>query len=406
MRKVATFGVPLFALIAGTGWAQDFGREWMDRVTNQLEQERAPLRDQPLDVRFFAGERVYYDNNVYLENKDEDGDTVFVTFGNVRLDYAEESFDAALDLQANYNYYVHEDDASDDEERLYGRARWAGSQVQVEVAEIFRRESDPFIDPQIVERAERIVSDTMPRVTVWATDVLSFEASGTLQVVRFSDDIFEAGNNINYRVGLLGAYELPSGVQILLDGGYLLIDYDNDPTDTVNPGPPDAEGGYVRGGFRGDMQQRIYLSVLAGVTRGASEKVDDLNIESQRHTTGDIEMHLRFEASEKATMFFDYTRRVAFGAGESFEIINRVRAGIEYAASAKLKVIGRGQYDYAHGISGFQRDYGSVSVGANYTLFENLILDAGATYRQGGVKRGGDIDFTDVIVSAGAAVTF
>lgn len=406
MKRAVRFAVPLLVFTAATASAQDFGQEWMDRVTHQLEQEQAPLRPQPFEMKFFAGERVYYDNNVYLEENEKDGDTVLVSYGNVRLAYVEENFDAALDLLANYNYYVHEEDARDHEERLYGRARWAGSRLQFEIAEIFRRESDPFIDPQVVERVERIVSDTVPRVALEVTNLLSFELNGDVQFVKFTEKTFEAGDNMNVRAGLMGAYRLPSGMQILADGGYILINYLNDPTDDKNPGPPDAQGGYARAGFRGDMQQRIFLSVLAGVTSAASEGVSELDIDRKSSTTADIEMHMRFEASEKTAMFFDYSRRIGFGAGESFEIINRVVVGLEYAANEKLKFIGRGQYDYVHGLEGVNRDYGSVSAGATYTLFENLILDAGVTYRNGGLKDGGDVWFSDTIVSAGAALTF
>ena len=389
-----------------SAFGQDFGVEWMDRVTRQMEQERAPLSLRPLDLRFFAGERVYYDQNIYLTEHGKKDDTVFITYGNLRLDYAEENFDAALDLQANYNHYVHEDDARDDEERFYGRARWAGTEVQVEVAEVFRRESDPYIDPEVVERVERLVSNTFPRVTVWVTDVVSLEANANIQVVRFEDDLFEHRDNQNYRVGLLGAYELPSGVQIVLDGGYLRIDYRHDPTDAEHPGPADVQGAYLRGGFRGEIQPRIFLSLLIGPTYAASERVEELHQDSERYTTGDVEMNMRFEASEKTSLFFDYARRVGFGAWESFQIVNRVGAGLEYAATEKLKILLRGQYDYVRGIDDWGRSFGSVSVGTTYSVLENLILDAAATYREADLERHGSDYATDAIFSAGAAMTF
>ncbi len=405
MKTALTSAVALFALAVSSAWGQDYGREWMDRVVRQLEQEKAPLSPKPLDVRFFAGERVFWDSNVYLQDEDEKDDTIFVTFGNVRLDYAEENFDAALDLQANYNYYVHEDDASGHEERLFGRARWAGSDVQVELSEIFRRESDPYIDPTIVERVERIVTTTVPRVSVWVTKVVMVEANGEIQYVKFDEDIFEGSDNLSWRAGLLGSYELPSGIQVLVDGGILGIDYTNDPTDDEHPGMPDVEGYYVRGGFRGDAHQKLYMSLLAGVTRAASDSVSELGIKSQRRTTGDVSAILRFEASERVTIHFDFTRRVSFGSWSSYAIVNRAAGGLDYAAAEKLKVTIRGQYDLVQSPDYADREYGSISAGANYTVFDNLVLDATATYRQGKID-GTNIDFVDGIISVGAAVTF
>lgn len=405
MMKNLVWGCAFSIIAAAPAWAQDFGQGWMDRVTRQLEQDKAPLRTVPFEVNVFAGERVYYDSNVYLEDENENGDTIFVTFGNLRLKYAEENFDAAVDLLANYNLYVHEDDASDHEERFYGRARYAGSQVQIEVAEILRRESDPYIDPEVVERVERIVSTTLPRISVAVTDLLTLELNGELQVVKFQEDAFQGADNFSYRAGLMGAYELPSGIQILADAGGLGIDYMNDPTDDETPGPPDASGYYGRVGFRGEVQQRVYLSVLAGATRVTSDSEKSLGLRKERRTTGDVSANMRFEATEKLNLYVDFTRRASFGAWESFQIVNRATAGVEYAATQKLKLMLRGQYDYVSSIGEYVREYGTVSAGANYTLFENLILEASATYRQGQVKDT-DLDFVDGIVSVGAALTF
>jgi hypothetical protein len=405
MRKILALGCALFILSSAAAWAQDFGQEWMDRVTRQMEQEKAPLRTIPLEVNLFAGERVYYDTNIYLEDEDEEGDTVFVSFADVRLNYAEENFDATVDLLANYNYYVEEEDARSDEERFYGRARYAGNRIQIEVAEVLRRESDPYVDPQVVKRTERFVTNTLPRIAVAVTDVITVEANGELQYTKFAEDVFQGIDNFSYRAGVMGSYELPSGIQILLDAGLLGVNYVNDPTDASTPGVPDALGYYARIGFRGEIQQRLYISALAGPSRATSESVDELNIDSVRTNTADVSANLRFEATEKLVLYADYTRRFGYGAWESYDIINRATAGVEFTATEKLKLAARGQYDYIIGLNVPTREYGSVSALVNYTLFENLVLDGSATYRQGELD-GTLLDYVDGIFSLGAALVF
>ncbi len=400
MGRASLLAIPAVFAMAAAAAAQDFGSEWIDRVTHQLVQEKGPLSPRPIDLHLYGGERVYFDDNIFLESSQEDSDTIFVTYGGGTLVYQETNFEAALDALVNYNHYVHEDDASDDEERIMGRARYLAPRWQIEVAEIFRRESDPFSVPQIVERVEKIVSDTVPRVLVGVTGQLSIEARADVQVVKFDDKSFEDIDNVNYRAALTGIYELPNGYDVLADVGYLAIKYSD------STAPEDVQGFFARGGWRGEIQQqRLTLAVLAGVTSAKSEDPDfPRGADGDDLLTADVETHLRFEPTAQAKMTFDYTRRIGFGVGESFQVVNRVTAGMEYDVNPRVKVHLRGVYDYIHGISGLNRDFGSLSGDLTYQLLQYVILDAGLTWRTGHIKDGGSGDFNDVIGSVGAAL--
>lgn len=412
--------VPVFLCLSAAAYAQDFGTEWIDRVTHQIEQDRGPLSPKDADLQIFLGERVYYDNNVFLEEDSDkaEGDTVFVTYGNVRLTYAETHFDAALDLLANYNHYVHEEDASDDEQRLYGRARYVDTSFQLELAQILRRLSVPLnsdtfgLIPNFPERQEMLISDTVPRIQINFTDIAYLELNGQFQLVQMDDDEFEEINNVNYRAGATLGYALPSGADILVNGGYLAIDYDQATDELVNPGPPDVTGYYIRGGWRGELQQRISLSVLAGVTGLRTEKETDATgatIPRQEHTTADVEMHMRFETTEKLTLFVDFSRRGAFGFAQSFQIVSRVTAGLEYQAHEMVTFRARGEYNYSHGIDGLNREYFSLHGGLVYKplwLSQNVLFDAGVTWRRGEVKDGGSGEYDNFIGSVGLAIVF
>src|SRR6185295_7220727 len=99
--------------------AQDFGVEWLDRVTHDREQARYPLAVRPVDTQLQVGALYAYDTNVFLEPDDERAANIAIPFIRGRLDYAAPRWDAAADVLLDYKQYFQQRDESGDDERVY-----------------------------------------------------------------------------------------------------------------------------------------------------------------------------------------------------------------------------------------------------------------------------------------------
>jgi hypothetical protein len=375
--------------------AQDFAQSWLDRVTHEAR-EAAPPSATAAGVRFVLGALAYHDDNLYLEEDEEDDDWVIVPYLGGRVDYAEPSFDAAADALLSYKRYLDQEDESDDEERVYGRVRFAGAHLQLELAQIFRHESDP-IDAVFAERAERFVSDTAPRVGVRFNNLYSMEASANVEWVRFLDDPLNDADNVNVRADLSFIYTGAGGIDFLGQGGVLAIRYRS------SDGPPDVDGFYARAGLRGDVMPRLSVEALAGGTRAES---DDLpGADSEEVSTADALVRLKYAATEQVTAWADYTRMVTFANPDPFQVVNRWLGIVEYQGADRLVLRGRLQYDDVSGALGTDRTFFSAGASFSYLMEMRATLDGGVTWRTGEVDVPGGTEFENLIFHVGVAFT-
>ena len=371
--------------------AQDLGADWIDRVSRELRWDRAALESRPPSFSGSAGVIGAYDSNVFLEERDERADFFLIPYVRGRFDYEEPTFDLAIDLTLDYKYFFREDRARDDDQRLFLRASTTQPGFGIEIAEILRHESEP-VDIVFLDRAERVVSDTLLRGTVDLAEVLAFEAAADLEIVRYLESPFDRlRSNVNYRVSGAIAFRLVHEMELLLQGGYLAIAYRADPEEGA---PPDGRGYFLRVGFRGELTSRLTLEAWAGYTAAESD-----------NTTADLALHLRYEATELWTFAFDYTRRFEFAGGpDAFEVVSRVRVGVEVQATEELALHSRIQWDQISLTRGEGRSYGSASLFATYRLSEHVVIDGGATYRKGELDSGADFD--GFLFHLGVAIAF
>jgi hypothetical protein len=391
---MATIAAAL-ALLAAP--AQDFGVDWLDRVSHELREARPPLTNRPVQSRTEIGGLYYYDTNIFLESSDEESDSVAVGFVRGRMDYAEVQMDAALDFLLSYKRYLDEEDETDFEQRLFGRARYAGAQLQAEVAEVLRHESDP-IDSVFAERAERWVSDTVPRLFYDFNNLFAAEAAGNIEVVRFEDDPFDDSDNVNIRADASLVYLGAGGIDFLGQAGWISIDYDS-------RSAVDADGSYARGGLRGDLSPQLLVEALGGWTKVTS---DDLpSGENEEHSTGDAIVRVRYLAMDTLTLWGDYLRMITWAGGrDPFQVVNRWVGIVEWQYTDQIGLRARGQYDRADTALGLERTFWSASAGGTYRFREGVVLDVGITWRAGEVRDvpGGD-DFDGMIFHAGLVAT-
>lgn len=381
--------------------AQDFGTQWTDRITHILLDDDAPLDPRPLSLTFSAGEVYAYDSNIFLSNTGATKDSIFTTFGQALMRYAEKSWDAEVDLLLNYNAYSDNSDSSTDEERVFGRIRYQGPYIRMQLSEVFRRESSPT-DAVFTDRVRRIVSDLVPELVMRLNDNLWFEATSTVEFVAFQNENFQTSDNVNSRsMGTMAWTTKRVGMDVLVQGGYLTIHYQD------FDAPPDAYGWIGRIGVRGDPAPDLHLFAAAGATHVASTNSSQIGRASPM-TTMDAEFHLGYTISELFTIYADFSRRPGFAGGTAaYQIVNAASAILEYTPREDLKIRARIQHDRTHNSDGDTRSWLSGTVGPEYRLLENLQFDLHATYRMGRTPESpGDNKFSDLILSAGIIGTF
>jgi|ERR1043166_2966472 hypothetical protein len=410
-----TRGLVLFFFLASpaaSALAQDFGIEWIDRVTHEMERERGPLQASALSWTASAGAAYAYDNNVFLTESNRQHDSVVIPFVRGRLDYAEPHFDASADLLFDYKIYSRLKDSRDDEERFYGRAQYADAAWMAGLSVLVRHESDP-VDVVFLDRAAREVVDLVPRVSVDIASNWAVEAGADLQIVHFEDDaLANASDNRNYRADVSLIYRMPLGLSAIAQGGYLAIDYTNHKDAAGNPtAPPDVDGFFLRGGIRGDLLEKLWIEALVGYAKAESDdyKGATLNAPGKNLSTSDILLRAKFEATSLVTLWGDYSRQMAFAGGQDpFEVVNRLLGIVEVKATDLVSLRGRVQFDRVDSALGVLRDFFSVSASGQVRPHEYLVVDGGVTWRWGKTSGAVAVDekFSDTIVHVGVALTY
>jgi hypothetical protein len=391
---VSPLPVAVFLLMSVSLSAQDFETRWIDRIRQELREE-PPLTAKPLLSEIVAGEIFFYDSNISL-TEDADPDTIFVTFARGRVDYTEELFDLVGDLMINYNLYLDESDASDHEERFYGRLRYAGPSVELEVWEVFRRESDP-VDAVFADRTVRVISDTHPRVSYEIMPELTLETAANIQYVRYDDDAFASRNNVNYRLELSPTFHLNARHDFFLQAGYHSFKYSD------SSGPEDANGLFFRAGYRGELLASMQVEALLGYSTAKSNEFE-ITGNVQDADVVDVQLHMRYEATDSFLLLLSYARGLSFsGENSSFQVVDQFILNAKYAALPELELGARMQYELADPAEGESTDYTSFSVGADYTFLDDIVADAGVTYRFGSVA---DSNFEGFIVYLGVLGRF
>lgn len=416
MTRTAVALVVLSLAAPAAASAQEFGREWIDRVTHQLEAGRGPLKTKPVEWDVTGGVTYEFDDNVYLHEEDEVEDSIIIPFARLAASYAESRFEVEGDLLANYKIYADEDDLDDDEQRLYLKLRQVGSRFSLGVEEIFQRVSDP-LDVIFADRAERIVSNTIGRLTYDLTRQWIMEAYGNYQIVRFEGDDFDVLNNNLFRGEGSLIYRAPSGLDLVGQVGWMNISYSDGQAEGA---PPDAWGWYARGGVRGELVPRLAAQAFVGWSEIESDYFAGTT-EDVEEGTVDAAVNVMYEATETVRFFFDYTRQYTFGGSsftdvsgntflEPFQVVNRLLGLIQVEVTPTVSLRARAQFDFTKSPEDVERTYISVGGAAQVRPAEWIILDAGVTFRTGetdfNIDGADTVEYDNLIIHAGVALTY
>jgi hypothetical protein len=401
MRRLLSLSVFAFTLLATAPlMAQDFGKTWIDRVTHELIEDESQLSPHPVEFKFTGGELYSYDSNVFLTHTQRTNDSIFTTFVDGNLRYAEPSFDAEADLMVNYNAYASTNSADADEERFFGRIRYQGTKVTLSLAEIFRRESSPT-DAVFTTRVSRFLSNTTPLVVVKFSEVFAIELQSDLQLVNYLRTNYSIADNFSSRTFATLAYTTGwNQVDLLVQGGYWEVTYQD------QLAPPDASGFIGRIGVRGDVSPNVHAIALVGITSADSNNYVGTN-QNVSMTTADIEIHLAYTPDDNTTWYADYSRRFGFSAdGAPFEVVDNAGVTGEFGVRDDLKFRGRLDYSRVHVPGILRRAYYDFGIGADYKVHPHITLDASITYRWGVVPGDPAGKYGDAIFAVGAALVF
>jgi hypothetical protein len=385
--------------------AQDFGSDWIDQVTHELQTERGPLKTRAANWNATGGVAYQFDDNVFLTEDDEESSSVVIPFVAGRIDYATQRFEVQAQLLANYKWYNNNDiDADDDEERLYVRARQTDARYTLEFAEILQKVSDP-IGAVFVDRVDRLVSNTVLHGAFDVTKQWAVELGANLQLVRFDKDVFsDPTDNDNVRADLSVVYRTFWSFDALAQVGYQDIAYNGSQSEGA---PPDAFGYYARLGYRGELIQSLSVEAFAGYAHIETDFFQGTELDDEGNTM-DVAFALRYDATEKVKFTADYTRQFAFAFGDPFQIVNRFMLIENWEVTPKVGLKARLQYDHVDTSSGTERDYLSAAISSSWKAMEKLLVDGGFTWRMGDTdfSTGADSEFDNVIVHFGVAYTW
>ncbi len=392
------------AFLPAVAEAQDFGREWLDRVTHEVQSERGPLSTQPVEWHVVGGVEWYSDDNLFLTEKNEFDDSVIVPFAGATIEYSEPRFMVKADFLGNFKIYDDFEDGDDDEQRLYFVFRQTGNRYSLEIVEILQHLSDP-LDVVFIDRAVRTTSTTIPRLAFDLNPLWSVEASANIGVVRYEDAAFaRAIDNDNIRTDVTVVYHSPAGIQLMGQAGWQQISYRNS---QAKGAPPDAWGYYIRGGARGELAQRLQVEAFVGGTHIESDYYAGTRIEEEDETM-DAAVSFRYEAMQTLTFNLDLVRQFTFAGGaDPYQVVNRVLFLANFEANAYVSFRARFQYDHADTATGVERDYAHVGGSVTIKPIAYALLDAGVSFRTGETDTGAaSMEFDNVIFHAGAALTY
>jgi hypothetical protein len=404
-------GVVSFAVVAALAAllpareaaAQDFGQSWVDRITHEQEQDRGPLNPKAFNWTGDVGLQYAFDNNIFLTHDNKKSDSIVIPFVQAGMSYTEPRFDVEASLLANYKYYTKED-ADDDEERVYVRARQTSARWNFEVSELFQNVSDPS-GVVFLNRVSRMVSTTTPKMAIDLGRSWSLELGGNLQFVRFQDQPYSSGQeNFNFDVAGAVVYRTPWAFDLVAQFGYYNINYETD--QGVLNGTPDLHGYKYRVGFRGNLSERLSLEMLVGYSSVETDFFIATNNDISEGTMV-IDGHLRYEASETVNFYFDFSRFYAFeGFGDPFQLVNTGAFILQMEVSEGFKLRGRLQVDYSETALNVKRTYYAATFGATYKFSSHWLVDGSLMYRGGKTENVGEVKFNDLIFALGAAFTW
>jgi len=397
------FGAFATLLPAREAAAQDFGQGWIDRITHEQEQDRGPLSPKAFSWTADAGVQYAFDNNIFLTHTDKTSDSIIIPFVQAGISYTEAKFDVEARLLANYKYYTKEN-ADDDEERVYVRARQTSARWNFEVSELFQNVSDPS-GVVFLNRVSRVVSTTVPKMAFDITKNWVFELGGQVQLVRFQDQPYSSGQeNNNFSVDGAIVYRTSLGFDVLGQFGYYNINYLTDKV--LANGTPDVFGYTFRVGFRGQITERLSLEGLAGVATVDTDYFPTTG-NSISDSTFVANVHLRYEATDKLNFFLDFGRQYVFnGFGDPYTLINAFAFLANIELSEEFSLRGRLQYERSDSALNVARTYYAISAGATYKFNPHWILDGGLMYRGGKTENVGEVKFNDIILDIGLAFSW
>ncbi|MBI2933636.1 MAG: outer membrane beta-barrel protein [Planctomycetes bacterium] len=389
MRVLAV--VMLDVWVCGVVEAQDLSREWSRRLAEQTAVPAA-TPDRPWDLAAAVGERLFYDDNVFMR-EDERSEVIAATYLDGDVSYATSLVRSRLMVQSSYLWFEDESKFSDDEHRMLFLGRYGGRAAFVELRDHFRKESDPF-DPTFGGRVERWVNRLDLTGSIPLSDRLGMEPGVGMTLTDFRPRAFDDGDNVTRHAWMNGTYQLMPRADVLLEVAYDDLDYDEGHR-------ADSSALSVLGGMRGELTSRLFGMVKAGWHRRASDR-DPTGDRSGLQTLA-VTAGLRYEIADSTDAWVELLRTTEFALNGDFQARFSAAMWIRHQFSEDLSGLLEVRSLYSDAVESVERRRLSAQVQGEVRASSRVTLEAGVLYRQGTSEVDGE-DFENVIVHIGVQV--
>lgn len=371
--------IAAFALMCSVRlFADPMADQWIDKVTHEVQKSEGPLSTKPLEYHLEGGVFGYFTDNLFLSpNRRAIADYAAIGFGRGSIEYVDSRLEIAADLLATYDFYFKTYKARGDQEHFYGKIRYADGRIDAQLVEIARHQIDG-LDGVFAERANSVVTDTLPRLEVRITDLFSLYGFGAIQTVHFVGSKFDSRENENYRFGVGALADATEWLKIGGEVGYTRISYrDTDIT-------PNSDGYFVRASARTEVTEDLLIEAAVGYSSIHAFHTEPGSDRRANEDSYDAEIHVVYPVTPDFTVFADYIRRFGFaGSTSSYESLDRGVVIGEWQITETFKARARAQYDYVRPSNSPNRAYASAGFSADYDVDDHITLEGGMTVRWG-----------------------
>ncbi len=271
--------------------------------------------------------RGYYDDNIFLADRNRKDDLIGVLIPGLALEFPWEDNLLVFDYEATLHYYLDHPEQNHQDHRLHGRGAFLASPFSLKLEDTFLKTSSRE-DTDYAERVERIENTARAQLIYLAT---RFQVQGGYEnyLYRYRDRIYRPYNHSEHRGILTGFLQAAPKTKALLEYTHSRIIYQED---------RDRDGYYneVRAGFIGEITSKVTGTAKVGYQERRYR--EDSIWDDYRGVVGYA--LLEYVISRRQDLRLAWERRVDESTfeGNSYYLLNR--AWIHYSRQLDHKIRG------------------------------------------------------------------
>jgi hypothetical protein len=277
----------------------------------------------------------YYDDNIFLIDRDRQDDLIWVLLPGVALKFPWEDNLLVLDYQASLHYYLDHNDQNHDDHRLHGRLSLLAAPFSLKLEDTFlktsSRENTDYSDR--IERTE----NTAKAALIYLANKFQVQGGYENYLYRYDDRVYRPYNHTEHRGILTGFLQVAPKTKALLEYTYNRILYDDN---------KDRDGYYneVRAGFIGEITSKLTGTAKVGYQE--RQYREDSIWDDYRGVVGYVLLEQVFSKEHDLRLAWERTVQESTFKGNSYYELNRV--WIYYSRQLDHKIRGFVRLQYSN----------------------------------------------------------